>query len=171
MDAVDIERILSTEHTTRGLFKGVYPSDKLKARFVPKPSAYVINLDPARKPGTHWVGVYFDGQGNSEYFDSYGLPPHTTSIKTFLRSHTAGHTRWNTRKLQGDFSTVCGQYVIYFLTHRVRGHSMKDIVNPFSTNTDANDNFVKDFVKKHYHYDGPVQQTEFMLEQIYNSLH
>ena len=41
------------------------------------PSSDVINLDPSYKPGSHWVAVYFDRNGEGEYFNSLGrYPPH-----------------------------------------------------------------------------------------------
>ena len=47
------------------------------------PSAYVFNLDPSYKPGSHWVAVYIDRKGRPEYFDSFGRPP-PRKIKDFL---------------------------------------------------------------------------------------
>ena len=37
----------------------------------------------------------------------------------------------NKTQLQSAFSTVCGQYCIYFLYHRCRRRSMSSIVNSF----------------------------------------
>jgi hypothetical protein len=35
----------------------------------------IVNTDPHNKPGSHWVAIYGDGDGHTEFFDSYGKPP------------------------------------------------------------------------------------------------
>jgi hypothetical protein len=48
-------------------FSGVFSSDT-----VPKDSGlYIVNLDPADKPGTHWVGLYQSPKSRVVY-DSFG---------------------------------------------------------------------------------------------------
>ena len=73
MNSFQLKRILETDVMTKHAFQGVYASDQLKQ--IPKPSTlpatYVINEDPASKPGTHWVALYVDHYGYAEYFDSY----------------------------------------------------------------------------------------------------
>ena len=89
METKDIYRALKSNNTTRDIFVGVYPSDKLPAisalylQSEDTKQAYVINLDPSHLPGSHWVAVFCDHSGN-EYFDSYGLPPILERITRFL---------------------------------------------------------------------------------------
>lgn len=48
-------------------FKGVFSSDTVPK----KPGYYIVNLDPAGKPGSHWVGLFRRQSGDIVY-DSFG---------------------------------------------------------------------------------------------------
>ena len=59
----------------RGVFQGVYPSDKLPTGFSSFPALFIANVDTSEKPGSHWVAFYFTKDQKGKFFDSYGLPP------------------------------------------------------------------------------------------------
>ena len=170
MDSLEINRILRSHKGTRGIFEGVYPCDQLPSNQVPRPSAFVINLDPSTSPGSHWVAVYFDINGNSEYFDSYGKDTQNPAIKIFLRRNTLGTYLHNERRLQGDLSAVCGQYVIYYLVHKARGFSVAQITRHFDSDTHFNDHYVNDFVKRRYNVDKLVHDPSVVFKQISRAL-
>ena len=109
----------------------------------------MANTDPSNKPGTHWVAFYFPSEEKGEFFDSYGHPPEYYSFKNFLDTHSHEWS-FNNRKLQSAWSEVCGQYCIFYLSHRVRGHSLKKIVQLFGKDTVLNDSKVAWFVKTHF---------------------
>lgn len=56
-------------------FRGVFPADKLPN--VPNwrvfSDAYIVNTDPAGKPGEHWLAIWTRNRV-CEVFDSYGMP-------------------------------------------------------------------------------------------------
>ena len=91
----------------------------------------VVNTDPADKPGQHWVAIYITREGVGEYFDSYGRPPNLPQIQQVFQKNV-NDVIYNTRHLQGTFSTVCGQYVIFFLLHRCRELRIDKIITFFS---------------------------------------
>jgi len=141
MDTHQIETILATDPIVRPYLRGVLASDQLprQAR-----GAFVINTDPHDRPGEHWVACYIDETG--DYFDSYGLPPWLLPITNFMNRNTI---RWdtNTEILQSPFSDTCGHYCIYFLWHRCRGMSLRDIVATFTHDLQNNDALVRHFVE------------------------
>lgn len=106
-------------------FLGVFPSDTippLKLRV--KPQCLIINLDPAHKPGSHWVAacLYLEKSRKTlEFFDSYGLKPPSTSIGDWKVIH-------NPWMFQAPRTKVCGHYCIYFVRHRLKGVSFKTII-------------------------------------------
>lgn len=63
---------------SRGAWLGVFSQDvkppQLLRRAKVNALAYVIiNTDPKSKPGEHWVGIIYDGKGNTVYiYDSFG---------------------------------------------------------------------------------------------------
>jgi hypothetical protein len=113
------------------------------------PCGFVANTDPSSGLGTHWVAFYFPSEEKGELFDSYGNAPeyNRKSFGDFLKS-----SEWdfNRRKLQSARSDVCGQYCIFYLSHRVRGQSMSNIVHLFNNDTVLNYTKVSQFVKRHF---------------------
>ena len=159
MNTSDISRALTNHTKTRAVFKGVYSSDTvpLRDRRRNTPSAYVVNLDPSHMPGSHWVVIYCTRK-SKEYFDSYGLPPTIKRLKRKLGSRF----KYNNRQLQSLYSTICGQYCLYYIWRRCCGDSMRQIISSFSTNTIANDLFVN------LHMNNQFEMEEGLME--YNTL-
>ena len=132
---------------------GVYPADKIP-KFWGKPAALIVNTDDHTKPGTHWVALYVNGNGNGYYFDSYGLPPIIPQHLNRLRRN-CNQFRWNTKQLQSNFSSVCGQFCILFLHYMCSGFSMHQFLSLFSDDFYRNDKLVRDYYNvfmssKHY---------------------
>ena len=150
MDSNQIAHVLRTDTFSKTYFQGVFPLDHLRDVHPTFPCAIVINTDPSHLPGTHWVAIFISNTRKGDYFDSYGLPPSTwPDIQRFLNKHCINY-RYNDNMLQGLFSTVCGQYCIFFLLHKSRGLSMENIISWFSRHTAVNDERVYGFVKKHF---------------------
>ena len=152
MDTFQIARALEQDATTSKKFCGVFPSDKLPQVMDRYPCGFVANTDPSSQSGTHWIAFYFASEHKAEFFDSYGQPPdhYRDSFVDFLDKHSY-EWDFNKRKLQSIWSDVCGQYCIFYLSHRARGHSMNQIVQMFTANTMLNDAKVFKFVKNHFH--------------------
>ena len=103
--------------------------------------AYVINTDPHYKPGQHWVAMYLNG-GRGEYYDSLGLPPMYEEFVDFLPK------KWtfNSRTVQDVISEYCGHHCIYYLCNRLKGQTMRKIVNTFDDDFVVKDALVREFV-------------------------
>jgi hypothetical protein len=133
MNTSQLYKILAGDRWASDSFRGVLPCDKLKnLEPVEKfPTAVIANTDPSGEKGEHWVCYYFDKDGNTEYFDSYGIQPVNCDLFKFWKENGKNQT-WNTTQLQGMNSTVCGHWCLAFLTNRSRGQSMEEFVNRFS---------------------------------------
>ena len=128
MDNEQIERVLQADPYTRPILQAVCPKNKIPWPHT-DPAAYVINLDPAGYPGSHWIGVFIDKKHNeSNYFDSMGQTPIPACIP-LLR--LCANVRFNPHMLQ-DHSMVCGQFVIMFLLMRARGYTFKETLQKLS---------------------------------------
>jgi hypothetical protein len=130
-------------------FGGVFASNKLPK--IANKNAYIVNLDPASKPGSHWVAIYFDKtKASVDYFDSYGLKPKSVHIIRFLKRN-AMFKHYNEHVYQSPCSVVCGQYCLYFLYHRAASQPMSLMQRHFhSTTKEINDRRVVRFTKKHF---------------------
>ena len=135
----------------RGVFQGVYPSDKLPASTSSYPALFIGNVDTSEKSGSHWVAFYFTREREGEFFDSYGRSPshYTPTFTSFLDNNTSSWT-FNSVQLQGFYSKVCGQYCLYFAILRCGNFSMNSIVHRFSSNKRRNDTLVRRIIEKRF---------------------
>ena len=113
MNSRQLRWILSGDKFTKLSFKGVYAVDGMKLiKSVSYPSCFVCNLDTSYKPCNHWVAVYFDRNGEGEYFDPFArYPPY--EVEHFLCLHTKGW-QYNRMQVQEIYTTMCGQFVVFY---------------------------------------------------------
>ncbi len=141
MNTEEIRCTLEADSNTAPLFLGVFSADQLP-NIEYRPSAFVANTDPSTSPGEHWVAFFIDKE--TEYFDSYGLPPFPVFENYLSR---LGKYIFNDVTLQDFDTTVCGQYCIFFLHYRCQGYTMDQIVGFLQKLPNKNDVIVRDFVK------------------------
>ena len=94
--------------------------DQLPTSIDTYPAAYIVNTDEHDEPGQHWVAVYFPVSTEAEFFDSYGHAPlyFDQRLADFVQKK---NVVYNTKRLQGPLSIVCGQYCLFYIMHRSRG--------------------------------------------------
>ena len=123
---------------------GVYAADQLPTRVLGRPYGFIANTQERVLPGDHWCAFYDDGQGHTQFFDSYGRLPRENS--DFFRrwiNKNAKTIEINRVQIQSYDSTVCGLYCIMFLRHLLAGSTMNDFVKLFDPgNTDENDSYI-----------------------------
>ena len=173
MNTSQLAHVLSSDPVVKKSFGGVYACDQLPSLSVNSyPKSFVVNTDPKSLPGTHWIAIYLEDEQHGEFFDSYGQHPDMYS-EHFLNFMNRTVWKHNEKRLQSAFSSVCGQYCIYYLYYRCRGVPMPSIVNRFSFNKARNDQFVYSFVKKRYKRAHPSvnQEIKFVLRQICRALY
>lgn len=139
MESQQLLQILRADPYTSGIQHGVLPWNDFPRRIPHGPVAYILNTDPCDRPGQHWVALYTDGNHFGDYFDSYGRPPFRQEIAAWLDRRT-DQWEWNHQPLQSKDTTVCGQYCLYYLLQRARGHSMNFIVQTFKPSYTTYDN-------------------------------
>ena len=172
MNTLQIAQVLTKDPFTKESFSGVYACDELTSIEINKyPKSFVVNTDPMELPGTHWIAIYFNEQMKGEFFDSYGRHPiHYNKHFLDFMNRIAVEWEHNKIQLQSAFSTVCGQYCIYFLYHRCRKRSMSTIVNSFVNDKLRNDQLVYDFVRQKYRQVHPSLEQD-IVKQISRSFY
>lgn len=104
---------------------------------VPRPAALIVNSEPLGQPGEHWLAIFVPEEGPSELFDSFGKAgaSYHPTIEAFLKqtsSTNGGIYLTNHRRLQSQATQCCGEYALFYLWHRARGYSLKQILNLFN---------------------------------------
>ena len=106
-----------------------------------------------------------------DFFDSYGKHPIHYN-KYFLDFMNRNAVEWEHNKiqLQSAFSTVCGQYCIYFLYHRCGKRPMSTIVNNFVNDKLRNNQLGYDFVRRKYRQIHPSLKQD-IVKQLSRTLY
>ncbi len=100
------------------------------------PSCYIINTKPRTHSGEHWLALYYDGNKNAFFFDSYGQPPSAYRLEKFLEK-TSKSWSCNRKRIQG-YSSFCGYYCVLFLLFKSRNETLK-FFSYFNSNYFLND--------------------------------
>lgn len=134
MNTDQITRVIDRDPATRAIFRGVYPRDDFILLVTDKPGKktstelFIVNLDDCDKPGSHWI-VIDRHQGDTFYFDSYGMPPLHGDLADKLIDMTRSTISWNNTHLQELDTNVCGQYCILYCLLRAREFTPEQIIN------------------------------------------
>jgi len=171
MNSSQISRAMLGRNATRGLFRGVFAADQLKNADLTRPCCLVLNTDPSHAPGTHWCAVFIPCKGRMEWFDSYGQSP--ASYGPYINAWFSGKAYFHRQqRLQGKWSSVCGQYCLYYLTQRCRGVSRHNIYGSFDPRKyEANDKRVHAWVTLEYGIFNPVYNEAHVKRQVAKVMH
>ena len=128
----------------RKSFCGVIPIDKLPLRKVHRNCSFIVNTDDSSQPGSHWFAIYLPKNSPLEYFDSYGTKPTNKRILDFIKAN-GKRFKYNNKIIQGGNSTSCGLYALFFIYFRIKGFTIKEYQNVFTSNFENNDKIVNKF--------------------------
>ena len=143
LNTLDIYKHLKADFFSRQSFLGVLPRDKLP-KHVRYPSSIVINTHTSKQKGEHWLAVFYEKDGSSVFFDSFGHDPQFYGLENFLEKTCTSWT-FNKQQLQSLFSPMCGYYCIFFILLKSRNWSFSNIIDLFSK-IDFN---INDFLIQH----------------------
>ena len=148
MNTLELEKAARSDRFLKNNFGGVYACDQLPKYAIH--NGYIADINNSKLPGSHWVAMWFvPARKEVYYFDSYGLKPPNVHIVRFLKRNSI-FKKYNLRVLQSHCSTVCGQYCLYFLSHRARGFPPERILKTFGKKKQRNDELVVRFAHKLY---------------------
>lgn len=154
MNTYQLEAVMKQDRIARNQFIGVFPMDMLpkkKMEWSKRPFCLIVNSAPSTSEGQHWLAVFVDKDGQGEMFDSYGHDAtfYDQRLEVFLKKNCSYHT-FNSNELQSLWTSVCGQYCLYFLLHRCRLIPANSIIGLFTRNKEHNDQLVDTFIHKHF---------------------
>ena len=125
LNSIQLYKILSKDIYTRDCFRGVFAINTLPKKSI-YPSCLIVNTDPSNKPGSHWLAIYYNKDGESEFFDSYGINPKYYGIQNYLERTSSKWTQ-NKRQFQSFYSNLCGYFCFLYLMAKCRGYSLDEI--------------------------------------------
>ena len=123
-------------------FIGIFSSDRLKSIYVlVEPVFFIVNVDPASKPGSHWIAIKI-GKSAVEIFDSLGFNPklwasYPKDLFSFLGRYNFSHKFYISPILQPPNTYFCGLYCVFFILYRHK-ISFTSCVGKFSLDLGTN---------------------------------
>lgn len=163
MNSYQLYDAMKMDRLGKQLFLGVYAADELKNVTIKKyPCGLIANTDISSKPGAHWVAFLFKEDETGEFFCSYGKPPGTYDFEKWI-GRNAKSWNYNKTRLQGDLSSVCGQYCLFWLLHSFR---KLPIVQVFGKDFTINDTLVNSYVQERFNINTSIMDTQFLKRQI-----
>ena len=109
-------------------FNSVYSRGNLPNK--KKGGAYVINLDGYSDIGTHWIALYVKNN-DITYFDSFEVEHIPKEVKAFINNK---NIKTNIFRIQAYDSIMCGYFCIGFINFMLKGKSLIEYINLFSSN-------------------------------------
>ena len=144
MNSIQINEIFKKHKYTRSIYKGTIAFNE-KPKKITRPSAYIINTQNRDKDGEHWLALYFNLNGDVDFFDSYGLGPSFYGLEKYLLK-SSNKCNYNTIALQGLESHYCGLYCVLFVLFKCQKKTFLNFLNNFSYNTFDNDKEIEKMI-------------------------
>ena len=163
MNSVEITRALTKDRKVRDVFVGVFPCDLLPEKEYP--GFYIVNTQVSTSTGEHWVAFCTPTPNVIEAFDSYGRNPavYSSFIRQWMRDD---YVIMSGVERQGQTSTTCGQYCMFYVLLRCHGYKYEDIMSALTKNHFVNDKFVCKFINKYFMLKTTVQNDEFLITSL-----
>ena len=113
-----------------------------------KKGIYICNDEPSTKTGNHWFLVIVESQ-KVYFIDSFAKLPAYYKIDRKLGTLKLPIVTIS-NILQNPFSTLCGEYCLFFAYHLSRNYNLGNILNYFTNDGVTNDYNIKRFVWEVY---------------------
>ena len=139
-----VEEILEHDPVVSKIFLGAFARDELPIK-PSYPSCFIINTDPRRSAGEHWLAIYYNSNGYSDFFDSYGHSPSYFNLEEYLDRTSNGWT-FSKKCIQGS-SEYCGYYSILFLLFKARNKEMS-FFKAFTDRPSHNDSLITKLINE-----------------------
>ena len=94
-----------------------------------KNRTYIRTINEYESIGTHWIALSENAK-NVTYFDSFGVENIPKEIRKFIGNN---NITTNIYRIQGYDSILCGYFCIGFIDFMLKGRSLLEYTNLFST--------------------------------------
>ena len=164
MNGAQILEVVKADRFLTPVFLGIFAANEIP-KHLQAEQLCIVNCCDSQLPGKHWISLFMGSGEKLEFFDSYGQHPNFFKFYDKLPHHKL--LLYNKNQLQTLGSNTCGLYALLFCFKRCRGHSMRNIVAKFSTNTLINDDIIKLTVPRMFFFNNySAGNSRFLAAQI-----
>ncbi len=149
MNGSDLEKFIQNLPSIRSNFLGVFSIDSLPKKF-PLKHFLICNYDLKSMPGSHWFALVRKTSEKIECFDSLSINSNKQELLIkYCNFNKVTKIIYNETAVQDISSISCGQFVLFFLIHRIHNldQSFVSLLNEiFVTDTKTNEINVLEFL-------------------------
>ena len=144
MNTTQLQCALESDPAMKEYQREVFALDQFKNAKLLNKGIYICNEQTSRKPGSHWFLVITES--DKVYFiDSFAQSPKYYGVDKKLQK-LKRPVAVLSDSIQNPFSTLCGEYCLFFAYHLSRNFNLKSVTNFFTNDYVRNDQNIKQFV-------------------------
>lgn len=147
MDSDQLEKYLACMCRPKNVGYAVIASDEFEKLVLDKfPFFVIFNESPRSHSGTHWCVAHFKTRHSRiecHLFDSFGVSMKKKNIEFNFVVNSE-----NLEQLQSNYSSVCGQWCLYWVYSKLNNIGLDTFLSQFSSDHAQNDKIVSNFGKK-----------------------
>ena len=144
MNTRQLQCALDSDPAMKDYSRNVLALDQFQRANLSDKGIYVCNDQPSKKSGNHWFLIFIDPE-KIYFVDSFANEPKYYHVDEKLRTLKKPIFTFS-KMLQSPFSTLCGEYCIFFAYHLSRNFNLEYVIRFFTNDCVQNDQNVKDFI-------------------------
>ena len=144
MNTKQLQCALDSDPAMKDYSRNVFALDQFHRVNLSDKGIFECNDQPSKKSGNHWFLIFIDPE-KIYFVDSFANEPKYYHVDEKLRTLKKPIFRFS-KMLQSPFSTLCGEYCIFFAYHLSRNFNLEYVIRFFTNDCVQNDQNVKDFI-------------------------
>ena len=151
MTATELHQFFELLPNLKKFFIGIYSIDTCPKK-IPLNHFLICNTDISSGSGLHWFTLFRFSREDLECFDSLGVNEEKLELLKSLKFNGVSNLIFNVTQIQGNESTSCGQFCLYFLVERLSNldFSFHELLNEiFFNDVKKNEEEVQKFLSDH----------------------
>ena len=145
MNTRQLQCALDSDPAMKDYSRNVLALDQFQRVNLSDKGIFVCNDQPSKKSGNYWFLIFIDPE-KIYFVDSFANEPKYYHVDEKLRTLKKKPIFTFSKMLQSPFSTLCGEYCIFFAYHLSRNSNLKYVIRFFTNDCVQNVQNVKDFI-------------------------
>jgi hypothetical protein len=129
MNTKTIIEFFNKDNIANKNFLGAFARDQLP-KHLEWPSSLIVNTDPIKESGEHWLALFINKDGVCEFFDPLGFSPKYHKFENYIKQNSSKYF-YNDQRIQSLFSKNCGYFCCLFLLKKSRNYNFSRFLNIF----------------------------------------
>ena len=144
MNTTQLQCAMDSDPAMKEYQRKVFALDQFKKAKLSERGIYICNEQTSQNPGSHWFLIITE-LDKVYFIDSFAQSPKYFGIERKINKLKKPVAALSDI-IQNPFSTLCGEYCLFFAYHLSRNINLKNVINFFTSDSVRNDQNIKHFV-------------------------